>query len=95
VRRRPATGQLAALLPAGTIRCGQRVDRLNGNVLHTGGAELSGRAIVVAAGPVASAELVGTELGGTRALTTYYHLAPESPAKRTVLHLDGDPSAPC
>jgi glycine/D-amino acid oxidase-like deaminating enzyme len=51
-------------------------------------------AVVVAAGPRAAAELLGAPVPVTRSLTTFYHLAPRSPAERTLLHLDADRRGP-
>lgn len=86
--------QVAAALPAGAIRLGHPVTSVGPGVVTTGDKRFGARAVVVAAGPAASAELLGRDLGGTRALTTFYHLAAASPAQRTMLHLDGDRRGP-
>ncbi|MEO9139004.1 MAG: FAD-dependent oxidoreductase [Jatrophihabitans sp.] len=86
--------QVAANLPPGSVRCGQRVESVGAGIVETADDRLAARAVVVAAGPAASAALLGLDLGGTRALTTIYHLASASPAERVMLHLDGDRRGP-
>ncbi|WP_375481352.1 FAD-dependent oxidoreductase [uncultured Jatrophihabitans sp.] len=96
----PASGmqaipeQVAAALPDGAVRCGQAVTSVRDGAVTTSDGTVTARAVVVAAGPVASAGLLGQDFGRTRALTTYYHLAQMSPAERTMLHLDGDRRGP-
>jgi phytoene dehydrogenase-like protein len=86
--------QIAARLPDGTVRCGRPVTSVAAGLVTTADGQWTARAIVVAAGPVASAALLHQDLGRTRALSTLYHLAPVSPARRTMLHLDGDRRGP-
>lgn len=86
--------QVAADLPDGTVRCGHPATSVGTGVVTTADTRLTARAVVVAAGPAASATLLAQDFGGTRALTTYYHLAPASPAERVMLHLDGDRRGP-
>lgn len=86
--------QVAAGLADATVRCGQRVSSIAAGVVTTANAQVTARAVVLAAGPDASAGLVGADLGATHALTTVYHLAPASPAERVMLHLDGDRRGP-
>ncbi len=86
--------QLAAGLPDGTVQCGRPVRTVRSGSVATADGTLTARAVVVAAAPAASAQLLGTDFGPTRALTTLYHLAPHTPASRTMLHLDGDRRGP-
>lgn len=96
----PATGmqaipeQVAGCLPDGMVRCGQPITTVGEGIVTTVDGQLTARAVVVAAGPHASATLLDQDFGGTRALTTLYHLAPASPAQRAMLHLDGDRRGP-
>jgi hypothetical protein len=89
--------QLAAHLPPGAIRLNTPVrsvhDGATPTVLVDGG-EFAARAVVVAADPVGAARLAGTEAPRMRALTTFYHLAPRTPATRTMLHLDAERRGP-
>lgn len=80
--------QLAARLPSGCVRLGSPVRDL---VTARRGA----RAVVVATDPVAAATLVPS-LGTPRmrALTTYYHLAPEPPTRERAIAVDGTGAGP-
>lgn len=87
--------QLAGRLPPGTVRLGRRVSAVRGTDVHTAdGDRLTARAVVVATDPVTAAALTGLPEPRMNALTTFYHLAPRSPARRRMLHLDGDARGP-
>ncbi|MDQ2837835.1 MAG: FAD-dependent oxidoreductase [Actinomycetota bacterium] len=84
--------QLAAGLPAGTLRTGVRVDRLTGSTVHTAAGSVTARVVLIAADPRTAAGLVG--LAGLavpefRSLTTYWYVADRAPCNRPILHLDG------
>jgi glycine/D-amino acid oxidase-like deaminating enzyme len=82
--------QLAADLPAGTVRLEAPVERLTDDgVLLADGREEAAPAVVVATGPGAAAELLpGLAVPPTRAVTTYYHAAPTSPLAEPTLLTD-------
>ncbi|MFI0938789.1 NAD(P)/FAD-dependent oxidoreductase [Streptomyces sp. NPDC021020] len=82
--------QLAAALPDGTVVLGTPVERLTGEgVLTAYGEEQPARAVVVATGPAAAAELLpGLAVPPVRAVTTYYHAAPRSPLAEPTLVVD-------
>lgn len=90
--------QVAADLPDDVVRLDHPVEQVGGGAgaLTVRGPQggTTARAVVLAAGAPASARLVGQDLGRTRSLTTFYYLAPSSPARRTMLHLDGDRLGP-
>jgi cobalamin biosynthesis Mg chelatase CobN len=82
--------QLAAGLPAGVLRLGQRVEAVGPGVVRTADAELAARAVVVAADPVTAAALLPRVVAPRmHTLTTLYHVAPTAPARGPTLHLDG------
>jgi len=82
--------QLAARLPAGVLRLGQRVEAVAPGAVRVEGTELAARAVVVATDPVtATALLPGVAEPRMHALTTLYHVAPAAPARGPTLHLDG------
>lgn len=81
--------QLAARLPAGVLRLGQRVSALRGRTVVTPDGTLAARAVVVATDPVTAGELLpGLDVPEMHALTTYYHVPPHPPASLPMLHLD-------
>ncbi len=81
--------QLAARLPAGVLRLGQRVSALHGRTVVTPEGSTAARAVVVATDPVTAGELLpGLEVPDMHALTTYYHVPPNPPASLPMLHLD-------
>lgn len=84
--------QLAADLP--DVRLASVVAGVEGTRVLAGDASIDARAVVVAAGPVASSELLGLAAPRMNALTTFYHRAPASPARRRMLHLDADGRGP-
>jgi phytoene dehydrogenase-like protein len=82
--------QLAAGLPSGVLRLGQRVEAVRPGAVRAEGAELAARAVVVATDPVTAATLLpGVAAPRMYALTTLYHVAPTAPARGATLHLDG------
>jgi phytoene dehydrogenase-like protein len=84
--------RLAASLPAGVLRLGTRVEAVRGGErpeVRTGGGDVTARAVVVATDPDTAASLLpGLDAPAMHALTTYYHVAVEPPAREPVLHLD-------
>ena len=86
--------QLAALVPESALRLSTAATALDGTSVHTTAGVLAGRAVIVAADARAAADLLQSAPPRTRALTTFYHLAPSSPATRRMLHLDADRRGP-
>jgi phytoene dehydrogenase-like protein len=85
--------QLAAPLPAGTLRLNSRVVRVRpGRVETDDGARIDAEAVVVAVeGPQAARLLDGRiEDPGSRAVTCLYFSAPESPVDEGILVLNGE-----
>jgi phytoene dehydrogenase-like protein len=82
--------QLAAGLPAGTVRLESPVSTLTGDgVALADGAEIAARAVVVATGPAAAATLLpGLSVPATRTVTTFYHAAATSPLAEPTLLVD-------
>jgi len=82
--------QLAAALPAGTIRLDAPVSSLTGDgVTLADGSELPARAVVVATGAAAAQSLLpDLDVTATRAVTTLYHAAPVSPLAEPTLLVD-------
>ncbi|WP_433872914.1 NAD(P)/FAD-dependent oxidoreductase [Saccharopolyspora sp. CA-218241] len=87
--------QLAAALPSGVVRTGERVDGLGDTgdgvaVRLAGGAELTARAVVVATdADVAARLLPGLRTPSWHAVTTFYYRVAGSPAGAPVLLVDG------
>ncbi|HST47952.1 NAD(P)/FAD-dependent oxidoreductase [Jatrophihabitans sp.] len=81
--------QLAAALPAGTLRLGVPVESVTGPVVGTAGGRVTGRAVLVAADPAGAAALTGLPRPQLRSLTTFWFAAERSPHPRPILHLDG------
>jgi phytoene dehydrogenase-like protein len=82
--------QLAAGLPTGVLRLGQRVEAVAPGAVRVEGTEVAARAVVVATDPVTAAALLpGVAAPRMYALTTLYHVAPAAPARGPTLHLDG------
>jgi phytoene dehydrogenase-like protein len=84
--------QLAAALPAGTIRLETPVEELTGTgVLLADGSERPADAVVVATGPAAAASLLpGLRVPATRTVTTIYHAAQEPPLAEPTLLVDSE-----
>ena len=88
--------QLAASLPAGTIRTGCRVARLDGRTLRLESSEaLTADAVVVATDAAAAGELL-PELAdpGWCSTTCLYYAAPRPPVELPILVLDGEGEGP-
>ncbi|GAA2052545.1 NAD(P)/FAD-dependent oxidoreductase [Polymorphospora rubra] len=82
---------LAAPLPADRIRLDTPVERIAPGTVHTAAARIGCRAVLVATDPTTAARLLpDLPAPRMRALTTYYHAAPEAPLREPVLLLDGD-----
>lgn len=80
---------LAARLPAGTIRYGARVAAVRpGEVDVEDGGTLRADAVVVAADPVTAARMLGLRKPVMHAVTTVWHAVPAPPTRRPVLALD-------
>ena len=82
--------QLAAALPAGTVRLETPVSQLTGEgVVLADGTERAADVVVVATGPAAAARLLpGLDVPATRTVTTLYHAAPASPLPEPTLLVD-------
>jgi phytoene dehydrogenase-like protein len=87
--------QLAANLPANSLRLNAKVESLHENeiALH-GGETLQARAIVVATDGPAAAHLVGEAEPASRSVTCFYYAAEESPVPHPMLVLNGDGAGP-
>jgi phytoene dehydrogenase-like protein len=99
----PATGmgaipdQLARGLPAGMIRLGARVDRIDGTAVHLDGGEvLDARAVVVATEGPEAHRLLGTDVPdpGSRAAACCWFATSAPPLRGTALALDGTGAGP-
>ncbi|MEW2520388.1 NAD(P)/FAD-dependent oxidoreductase [Actinacidiphila alni] len=98
----PASGaaavpqRLAAALAPGTIRLGTRVEQVAVNCVRTAdGAELPCRAVLVATGARAAAELLpGLRVPSFHDVTVLHHAAPVAPVREPVLVLDADRLGP-
>ena len=96
----PASGmqampeQLAAGLPAGTVRLGSPVEAVDAGVVMAGGREQPADAVVVAADPWTAHRLLPGlgEPPTARGVTTHYHAAPAGSAGRATLVVDADGS---
>ena len=89
--------QLAAGLPAGSVRLNAKVESVNdGGVTLAGGERLSSKAVVVAAEGPAAARLLGEQLTypGSNGTVTLYYAAGEPPVKEPILVLDGEGRGP-
>ena len=62
--------------------------------METDGGEVTGAAVVVATDPPAAAALTGEPTPPMKALTTFWHTAPEPPTTARLLHLDADARGP-
>ncbi|HTZ45530.1 MAG TPA: NAD(P)/FAD-dependent oxidoreductase [Jatrophihabitans sp.] len=81
--------QLAAALQAGTVRLGTPVEGIDGARVRTASGTITGRAVLIAAGPRAGTRLAGLPSPELRSLTTYWFVADRAPYRRPILHLDG------
>ncbi len=87
-------GQLAARLPTGTVHLNTPVTAVRAGAVDSAAGSWQARAVLVAAGPRASAHLIGTPVPQLHALTSFYHLAPQSPGNKPLLHLDAEHRGP-
>lgn len=83
--------QLAARLPAGTLRLESPVAAVHGTgVLLADGKELEAATVVIATDAATAAVLLpGLPVPDSRTVTTHYHVAPRPPLTEPVLHVDG------
>ena len=89
--------QLAAALPAGTIRLGSPVNRIEGaSLVLESGEHLAGDALVIATDFATAAQLRGERapLGASRESTSLYFDAPAPPIRGPWLVLNGDVEGP-
>src|SRR5205814_4937409 len=89
--------QVAARLPAGSVRFGARVERLgHREVALPDGEVLRARAVVIATDGPSAARLTGGEVAdpGSRGFITLYYAASQSPIAEPILLLDGDGKGP-
>jgi len=91
--RMPA--QMAAGLPDGAVRLGEPVTEVRPDgVTLAGGERIGARAVVVATGADAAAELVGTPDPGWVGVTTVWFAADRPPVDEPYIVLDGDGTGP-
>lgn len=91
-----------AALPGTELRLGTAVEEVRAGAggvrVRTADGELTARTVVVATDPWAAQDLLpGLEVPAPRGLTTFWHEAPEQPARGSrarLLHLDGDRRGP-
>ncbi|GMA89009.1 hypothetical protein GCM10025868_42590 [Angustibacter aerolatus] len=78
------------------LHLGVRAVSVRGGAVVTDAGVVSARCVVVAGDAAAASEPTGLPSVPTHALTTFYHLAEQSPAGRLgrLLHLDGDRRGP-
>jgi phytoene dehydrogenase-like protein len=83
--------QLAAGLPAGTLRLQSKITEISGSGMRTGdGEDIRARAVVVATGGTAATRLVpGLDGPSWRSVTTFYYKVGGSPLGSPILVLDG------
>jgi phytoene dehydrogenase-like protein len=87
--------QLAAKLPANSLRLNAKVESLHENEITLQGDEtLRARAIVIAADGPAAAHLVGEAEPASRSVTCFYYAADEPPVPQPMLVLNGDGAGP-
>lgn len=84
--------QLAARLPAGTIRFGCPVESLSGNCVHAAGREISANHVIVATDGSSAARLLPERITTPRwnGTTCLYFSAPEPPYPDALIMLKGD-----
>lgn len=86
---------VAASLPAGAVRLGTPVRSVGTHrVVTEAGESLAARAVVVATDPVSAGTLTGQPVPTMKALTTFWHTAPEPPTSSRLLHVDADRRGP-
>ncbi|SDT12675.1 Protoporphyrinogen oxidase [Friedmanniella luteola] len=85
---------VADRLPAGTVRLGEAVRQVDARAVHTDAGTLGARAVVVATDPPTAERLTGVRAPAMKALTTFWHTAPEPPTGARLLHLDAERRGP-
>lgn len=85
---------VAASLPAGTVRLGTAVARVQADAVDTDDGSVPARAVVVATDPDTAGSLTGLATPAMKSLTTFWHTAAEPPTRRRLLHLDADRRGP-
>ena len=86
---------MAARLAEGSVRLDVPGPRnRHRTTVETDGGEVTGAAVVVATDPPAAAALTGEPTPPMKALTTFWHTAPEPPTTARLLHLDADARGP-
>ncbi len=86
--------QLAARLPAGALHLSTRVSAVRRDGVDAADGSWQARAVIVATDPHTAAVLTTRPAPIMRGLTTFYYFAPESPARRRLLHVDADHRGP-
>ena len=87
--------QLAASLPADTVRLASRVERIDATTAHVdGGGSVRGRAVVVATEGPTAADLIGVRDPGSKCVSALWFTAEEPPLRGRSIALDGDRSGP-
>lgn len=87
--------QLAARLPAGTIRFGADVTKIGDHHVIVDDSSVEAQAVVVATDASDATRLTSGEVDdpGSNGLTTWWFAAPETPVRRPVIVLDGNGTA--
>jgi predicted NAD/FAD-dependent oxidoreductase len=86
--------QLAARLPAGALHLDSPVRAVRTDGVDADTGSWRARAVVVASDPCTAARLTDRPEPSMRPLTTWYHLAPRSPARAPLLHVDAERRGP-
>jgi len=86
---------IAGSLPAGAVRLNTGVRSVSAHEVTTkDGERIAARAVVVATDPDSAGRLSGRATPAMKALTTFWHTAPEPPSRLRFLHLDADARGP-
>ncbi len=85
---------IADSLPAGVVQLGTPVRQVSADSVRTDDEQIQASAVVVATDPATTARLTGLAAVPCRALTTFWHTAPEPPTRRPYLHIDADARGP-
>lgn len=87
--------QLAAALPAGTVRTNVIVRSVSADRVATDDGEIRTRAVVVATDPATAVRLLpGLREPAMRQVTTYYHVTDAAPLAEPILLVDGEGRGP-
>lgn len=92
VGRLPAL--MARRLPEGAVRLTTPVREVGARAVRTEAGKVAGDAVVVATDPPVAGTLTGEPGPAMKALTTFWHTAPEPPTTARLLHLDADARGP-